>query len=81
MSAISIDENVSKMTEALDKMRGQMVNHERELYRLEGMLTVFRNLKDLGVTEIPVKPPQQQQKLETIPDNEVLDEKPTVQRM
>ena len=80
MSAISIDENVSKMTEALDKMRGQMVNHERELYRLEGMLTVFRNLKDLGVTDIPIKPPKPQSGLESVPEKEVIDETPVVSK-
>jgi hypothetical protein len=76
MSSISVEENVTKMTDTLDKMRGQLVGQEREMYRLEGMLTVFRNLKDLGVTEIPVKPPARS--LETIPDNEVLDETPVV---
>ena len=79
MSSISVDENVTKMSDALDKMRGQLTVHEREVYRLEGMLTVFRNLKDLGVKDIPVNPPKPQNDgLESVPEKDVIDEKPAV---
>ena len=78
MSSISVNDNVEKMSDALDKMRGQLTSHERELYRLEGMLSVFRNLKDLGVTDIPIKPPKPQNGLESVPENEVIDETPVV---
>jgi hypothetical protein len=74
MSSISIDDNVTQMTEALDQMRGQLTGQERQLYRLEGMLSVFRNLKELGVVSIPVD----QSKLKNIPENEVIDEAPVV---
>ena len=75
MPSISVAENITKMSSALDRMRGELTAHEREMYRLEGMLSVFRNLNELGVTEIPVNPPN----LKTIPDNEVLDGAPVVQ--
>lgn len=77
MSSISVTENVEKMSDALDKMRGQLTTHEREVYRLEGMLTVFRNLKDLGVTDIPIKP---QNGLERVPETDVIDETPVVSK-
>ena len=78
MSSISVTDNVDKMSDALDKMRGQLTTHEREVYRLEGMLTVFRNLKELGVTDIPIKPPKSETGLEAVPEKEVLDGNPTV---
>lgn len=78
MSFISVNDNVVKMSDALDKMRGQLTVHEREVYRLEGMLTVFRNLRDLGVTDIPINPPKPQDGLESIPETDVIDEAPAV---
>ena len=67
------------MSDALDKMRGQLTVHEREVYRLEGMLSVFRNLKDLGVDSIPVSPPKPRGGgLEAVPEKDVIDEKPAI---
>lgn len=80
MSSISVNDNVEKMSDALDKMRGQLTAHEREVYRLEGMLSVFRSLKDLGVTDIPINPPKPQNGLESVPETDVIDEAPAVSK-
>lgn len=74
MQTISIPENITKLTELSTKAREHANASMVELYRLEGMLSVFNSLNDLGVTEIPIKP--KPDVLETIADKdeeEVID--------
>jgi hypothetical protein len=74
MPTISISENITKLTELSIKAREHANASMAELYKLEGMLSVFNNLNDLGVTEIPIKP--KPGVLETIADKgeeEVID--------
>lgn len=48
MGKFNIEDNIQRTFNALE-------NTTKEMYRLEGMLRVFQQLKDAGVTEIDVK--------------------------
>lgn len=48
MGKFNIEDNIQRTFAALE-------NTTKEMYRLEGMLRVFQQLKDAGVTEIDVK--------------------------
>ena len=72
MSSIYIEENINGITEQLKKFSEQHKMAECELYRMEGMLRVFVNLKELGVTHIPIHPPKVDIKEPS--DDEVIDE-------
>jgi hypothetical protein len=48
MGKFNIEDNIQRTFTALE-------NTTKEMYRLEGMLRVFQQLKDAGVTEIDVK--------------------------
>lgn len=47
MGKFNIEENIQRTFNALE-------NTTKEMYRLEGMLRVFQQLKDAGVTEFDV---------------------------
>lgn len=45
---IDVDDNIKMISENIDQLKA-------ELFRLEGSLRVFQNLKNVGVSQIPVK--------------------------
>lgn len=45
---INVDDNITTITQNIQQLKS-------EIFRLEGSLRVFQNLKDAGVTSIPVK--------------------------
>ena len=47
MSQIKIDENIKKLND-------QIINTREELLRMEGSLRMLLQLKELGVSEIPI---------------------------
>lgn len=52
MPTLNVDENIQKITEAINQM-------SQEILRLEGSLRVFRGFKEAGLTEVevPLQPP------------------------
>jgi hypothetical protein len=69
MSSLSIDENIKIIGDTMERLKEQTTNMERELYRHEGMMMVFDNLKKLGVEkiDIPVKVNNQQEVIDNVP--------------
>lgn len=47
MPTLNVDENIQKITEAINQM-------SQEILRLEGSLRVFRGFKEAGLTEVEV---------------------------
>ena len=47
MPTLNVDENIQKITEAINQM-------SQEILRLEGSLRVFRGFKDAGLNEVEV---------------------------
>ena len=52
MPTLNVDENIYKITDAINQM-------SQEILRLEGSLRVFRGFKEAGLTEVevPLQPP------------------------
>jgi hypothetical protein len=69
MTSLSIDENIKIIGDTMERLKEQTTNMERELYRHEGMMMVFDNLKKLGVEkiDIPVKVNNQQEVIDNVP--------------
>lgn len=53
MPTLNVEENIYKITEAINQM-------SQEILRLEGSLRVFRSFKEAGLTEVdvPLKKPE-----------------------
>jgi len=65
MPTLNVDENIQKITEAINQM-------SQEILRLEGSLRVFRGFKEAGLTEVdvPLQPPTEAE-AEATPEEEV----------
>jgi hypothetical protein len=59
MPTLNVDENIQKITEAINQM-------SQEILRLEGSLRVFRGFKEAGLTEVdvPLQPPAPETEVE-----------------
>jgi len=70
MPTVNIDENIKKVTQTIEQMT-------QEIFRLQGMLQTFRDLKKGGLEtiELPRDPNQETDDLEKI-DDESTQEKP-----
>ena len=70
MPTVNIDENIKKVTQTIEQMT-------QEIFRLQGMLQTFRDLKKGGLEtiELPRDPNQESDELEKIED-ESTQEKP-----
>jgi hypothetical protein len=71
MPTLNVDENIQKITEAINQM-------SQEILRLEGSLRVFRGFKEAGLTEVdvPLQPPTEAEaepeaEAEAAPEEEV----------
>ena len=74
MPTLNVDENIQKITEAINQM-------SQEILRLEGSLRVFRGFKEAGLTEVevPLQPPatetpSESEEGEIVPDEEEVKE-------
>lgn len=70
MPTVNIDENIKKVTQTIEQMT-------QEIFRLQGMLQTFRDLKKGGLEtiELPRDPNQESDELEKI-EEESTQEKP-----
>jgi hypothetical protein len=66
MPTLNVDENIQKITEAMNQM-------SQEILRLEGSLRVFRGFKEAGLTEVdvPLQPPAAETEAEAEAEAEV----------
>ncbi len=77
MPNINVTDNISGLTNNLQKIRQQTHEAEVEAFRIEGMIRVFKSLHEVGVLEIPV--PEKEQVEPPALENateEVIDEDP-----
>ena len=70
MPTVNIDENIKKVTQTIEQMT-------QEIFRLQGMLQTFRDLKKGGLEtiELPRDPTQETDELQKIEDDST-QEKP-----
>ena len=54
MSSLSVEENIRVIQRNIENAKSQIGLMEKEMLRLEGMLKVFDNMKQLGIDTIPV---------------------------
>ena len=69
MPTLNVDENIYKITDAINQM-------SQEILRLEGSLRVFRGFKEAGLTEVevPLQPPAAEAEAETEAEAEAEEE-------
>jgi hypothetical protein len=75
MPSINITENINGLSNNLQQIRKQTKEAEVESYRLEGMIRVFKNLHDVGVTEIALPDTKP---LEGVTEEQVIDDETAV---
>ena len=69
MPTLNVDENIYKITDAINQM-------SQEILRLEGSLRVFRGFKEAGLTEVevPLQPPAAEAEAEAETEAEAEEE-------
>lgn len=55
MNSLSVLDNINLCEKNINQLNLQKNEIEKEIFRVEGMLRTFQNLKQLGVETIPVK--------------------------
>ncbi len=70
MSSLSVVENIQVIQRNIENAKSQIGMMEKETYRLEGMLKVFDNMKQLGIETIPVPPPTDIKEENEVNDND-----------
>ena len=70
MSSLSVEENIQVIQRNIENAKSQIGMMEKETYRLEGMLKVFDNMKQLGIETIPVPPPTEIKEENEVNDND-----------
>tara|TARA_B110000285_G_scaffold235222_2_gene315643 strand:+ start:3027 stop:3284 length:258 start_codon:yes stop_codon:yes gene_type:complete len=73
MPSINITENIDGLSNNLLQIRQQTKEADVESYRIEGMIRVFKNLREVGVNEIVI-PDEKETPLEPPTDDEVVDD-------
>jgi hypothetical protein len=53
MSFIYVSENIKAIEENIRKLNEQLVSVQTEIIRAEGGLRVFKQLKELGIEQVP----------------------------
>jgi uncharacterized protein involved in exopolysaccharide biosynthesis len=66
MSFILVSENIKAIEDNIRKLNEQLVAIQTELIRAEGGLRIFKQLKDLGVEQVPTNQPDEVTNTEVI---------------
>jgi hypothetical protein len=66
MSFILVSENIKAIEDNIRKLNEQLVAVQTELIRAEGGLRIFKQLKDLGVEQVPTNQPDEVTNTEVI---------------
>ena len=66
MSFILVSENIKAIEDNIRRLNEQLVAVQTELIRAEGGLRIFKQLKDLGVEQVPTNQPDEVTNTEVI---------------
>ena len=56
MNSLSVSENIENSKKMINNLKQQLIETEKEVFRMEGSLRVFEQLKQNGIEIIQIKP-------------------------
>ena len=56
MNSLSVSENIEHSKHVIQKLKVQINEIEKEIFRMEGSLRVFEQMKQNGIETIQIKP-------------------------